>query len=586
MAGISSPREVLPGSSESYWDECLQLRLAQRNLLDGSSTRIYDEEMAAINTMMRSLAARRNATLIAPVLERDVLVLIFEACRDDSVAVQQASAVVDDPVDSTQLGQVALTPRRRIGWIACSQVCRHWRDVALETPSLWKELYLGLGPLWLKVSLDRAQSTPGIHLFGFMGRQRHTKHDGPILHRDMKYSHLSALSVNIQNHNLHKTFLFHLLRDKPSLERIVLKVGPKITGELVMAVTVLVHHSPMIRRISLGNTLMGWNPLPFTAHRLTRLDITIQGSHVFKDVSDPTLSIDIRSAVRFLKDAPALEVLKLYNAFPPLRVIPDADETIELPHLQELELVTDSYNCLYFVSHVTFQACKTQLDLVGDPIDALQIAALIQISFRLFYESNDADGAGVLHWIFGSARKMQILAHPTLYPVSGSDTGLSTLIKTDASLSFDLDSGVQLGAIVRAACDALPPSFVRTLVVEGRYANDLWQTYGECFPHVTRITTSNFGLFSLPHEPARFPRLESLDLLNLSLVLDGDHQRILRFIQRRQSSGRPIRRLGLHSTFADTVDSWPWVGVARELVEDVTVEDVIQTLTQLFTRRR
>ncbi|KAI0752313.1 hypothetical protein C8Q80DRAFT_441793 [Daedaleopsis nitida] len=51
-------------------------------------------------------------------------------------------------------------PRRALGWVSLMRVCRHWREVALATPTLWQIVDVNKTTTWLKLAIDRSCNAP------------------------------------------------------------------------------------------------------------------------------------------------------------------------------------------------------------------------------------------------------------------------------------------------------------------------------------------------------------------------------------------------------------------------------------------
>ncbi|KAI0264942.1 hypothetical protein BC834DRAFT_239003 [Gloeopeniophorella convolvens] len=349
----------MESSATSYWKECLRLRRETLDSVIGAqpqgalprptretSARILDEEILAINAILPPIVAYRNSFAVTSTLGPDVLLLIFEAYRDETSDEQQTDyhAGYSDGEPQPIVRSRRSSTNTPLGWIACSQVCQHWRRVALNTPSLWKDVSLHLGPMWMKTSLDRARSTPGINVFGRMGERY-----GELMKTTpdfLSFSQLSMISVYVPRAVLAR-FLKILLRSKAALQKIVLSEPPS-EDQFSILVLPLSLASPGIQRISLQNILLGWGTFPFTAHSLTRIDLLLDS---YPNDFQPRFSA--RSAVRFLRNTPALEVLRLCNAYPSLRASDDilegSDEIAELPHLQGLDLTLDALSCHYLI---------------------------------------------------------------------------------------------------------------------------------------------------------------------------------------------------------------------------------------------
>ncbi|KAG1821729.1 uncharacterized protein BJ212DRAFT_1477576 [Suillus subaureus] len=99
-----------------------------------------DEDLAALTESTRILRFRRNG--LAPIsgLPNEILTAIFEYLEEEERL---------DGYDSED------TP----ACVAVTHVCRHWRNVTLECPTLWRFISSS-SPFWLDVMLERSKETP------------------------------------------------------------------------------------------------------------------------------------------------------------------------------------------------------------------------------------------------------------------------------------------------------------------------------------------------------------------------------------------------------------------------------------------
>ncbi|KAI0259429.1 hypothetical protein BC834DRAFT_1045304 [Gloeopeniophorella convolvens] len=505
-------------------------------------------------------------------LDPDVLILIFELCRDDSTAVQRSKCEANR--HGSELSRQQPRPRDLLGWIACSQVCQHWRRVALDTPSLWGDIYLELGPTWMKTSADRAQSIPGIHAYGYMDKRY-----GEVIKsapNSLSFSRLRSFFIDMSC-TLLAPFFEILFRDKPVLRSIAIKgyLGEE-DPPFVCDYRLSDFTSPAVQRISLENILVKWDPLPFIAHSLTRFE--------FLGPAEPTVVLDdmtgyhLTNAIKFFQNTPALEILRLHHTFTVFDDIPEFDDEVaELSHLQELDIVTeDERNCHHFISHVNFPTPRMRLYLTGPLIDEAGIASLVHRTSQYFHrELHGSEVDGTLGWYHDHTDFVWLVVHSAQLNYrrpSECKIPLSDRSSVDVALSFS--PSILLQDLARVVCDALPPSFtIRTLVVDCHFYIGLWPVFVQCFPHVTTIITSDPAFIDIDAGsagPLRFPELATLELPLQDLYLGDQHaDALLHELRRRNSEGLPLQRLVVDNSFTDS----GWRDAASILVRELVLRN-------------
>ncbi|KAI0264941.1 hypothetical protein BC834DRAFT_881217 [Gloeopeniophorella convolvens] len=532
--------------------------------------RILEEEMAAYNALSQSIATHRKPLSVVSTLGSDILLSIFEAYRDESSFEQQVDHYANCVGPDADPRPSAKNP---LGWIVCSQVCQYWRRLALEAPSLWKEIYVGLGPGWMKISLDRAQSVPGIHIYGNM----HEQYDAIMLAAPefFDFSRLSMLSI-VAPYTVLARLTSHLHRAKPALQRIAINVERLIDRGLEIRLLdlrqLISAVSPTVQQISLTHATLRWIPLPFTAYSLTHLEVTPGGKGYY---DDPHPLRSVRSAVRFLRRTPALEVLKLGAAFSQvLDDVPDTDDGIvELPNLQLIAVIASPAQCHYLISHVKFPPPRQCYFYVVGSFDILldgaQINHLVRTVFRLpnrGFQDPEITGSLQLSPLPASSGFTELMfssTHLSCPPNEPSDPVTSD-VNADLRLSFD-DSAPVMEAAARVLCDVLPPSSVHALLVD-RASEEVWRTFAQHFSHVTIISTGDHNIISGGLPQPCFPELTSLklkDVYSQQEVDDPAIQVLLGELRRRKLAGRPLQ----HLLLSQYRGAPAWEGAARELVE-------------------
>jgi hypothetical protein len=116
-----------------------------------------DHEIEFLSELVQSQKARRNAISPISILPPKVLVLIFKAYRDDDINAlgdrdrnalatsSESCGICGREYSLTYLEELP----KHLGWIECSRVCQRWRHIVFETSSLWSDVIVDLGPIWL-----------------------------------------------------------------------------------------------------------------------------------------------------------------------------------------------------------------------------------------------------------------------------------------------------------------------------------------------------------------------------------------------------------------------------------------------------
>ncbi|KAI0064801.1 hypothetical protein BV25DRAFT_190059 [Artomyces pyxidatus] len=125
---------------------------------------------------------------------------------------------------------------RTLRWFVVAHVCRQWRAVAIDSPTLWQDVDFAMGPTWADVMLSRARTLPVTIHKSFI----------PVI-VDRSFGHVAPLKhweiFPRREIDLLKAHLFHV-------ERLLLKGPP--SGNC--------HRPPCCRLNSSQVTLPGYTP--------------------------------------------------------------------------------------------------------------------------------------------------------------------------------------------------------------------------------------------------------------------------------------------------------------------------------------
>ncbi|KAI0262747.1 hypothetical protein BC834DRAFT_373704 [Gloeopeniophorella convolvens] len=432
--------------------------------------------------------AESDRSVFSPIstLPSDALVFLFHSCKDNFISSVRHTLSEDDPYMQTEGPTLApISARTLPSWIACSHVCRRWRDIILHTPSLWADIVLDTGPIWTTQSLIRSGLVHEIRFFG----QLSSAFDGFFekqLSHPVDLSRLSLISISAPPPLLVQ-FLSRLPRNAPTLRTVEIGVSPSPGLVGTVPPDLLIRNSPHIDRIVIRSLAMIWNPPQTPTRVLTHLEINISiySSPVANQLSK------IEDAVDFIRGTPALEVLSLSGCFIALR---DAAGSIsvkaELPHLRTLVIDGSAPAIMYFLNHVSIpSASRVQLHftLLWPGQDPPILA--ISFVFRRFSARPRSHAAtGVLALLWNSGTGFQLLASSTVPANFHTLRTGDHFPEVDVDLRFDRgpDPGNK-SQLFLAACNELPPGFVHTLAVQGPDDLMLWGQLATRFPHITHI---------------------------------------------------------------------------------------------------
>ncbi|KAI0002597.1 hypothetical protein BJV74DRAFT_759338, partial [Russula compacta] len=111
-----------------------------------------DDELSALHMIMCAIRTRRNNFSLIGGLPPEILSCIFSFH-----AINQP--VAKDPI--YYFDSFPSTPTQvKLGWITVTHVCRHWRQVALSNPNLWRTIVFDLGAEWAEEMLTRSKAAP------------------------------------------------------------------------------------------------------------------------------------------------------------------------------------------------------------------------------------------------------------------------------------------------------------------------------------------------------------------------------------------------------------------------------------------
>ncbi|TFY50760.1 hypothetical protein EVG20_g11345, partial [Dentipellis fragilis] len=302
-----------------------------------AARRMLELEMEAVELVTSSLRTRYNALASVNRLSSEMLALVFHSLRQ-----------VDTP--GHRLDREVNTPSQIIGWVQVTHVCRQWRNIALEHPSLWSYIAFTLGAQWKEVFFRRSKMAPIVIEYD-LGYRQDTMGDfaGDVAHH---LSHTRELSLTGTLAEF-ASILPPLRGPAPLLERLEfcnvttdVDVMPSLPPDIFSG------YAPRLRHIRLPSWHLHWPSVTFEA--LVYLSISQKRGHSISEGIDCTG--ELSQVLGVLARMPALEFLSLEHVLlPPARgATPHSvyGPMVTLSKLEHLHLTDDIRNCGLALRHI------------------------------------------------------------------------------------------------------------------------------------------------------------------------------------------------------------------------------------------
>ena len=376
-----------------------------------------DEEIDMVSLarrfgLTRSVRSRRNALARISVLPPELLVRIF---RLHALEVPPCPGGL-----------------QKVGWIAVTHVCQHWRQVALGDSSLWARI-TGFSPntKWISEMLVRARNAPLIVDFAVTPvtegvLSKFTPHIFRI--RELR---LCGLSLPQGLFPPNQGLLEICALEAPALEHFELGSSAPypVTFHQLGGMTLFRGQAPKLRTLSLTNVTIPWSRIP--CGQLTQLKIIC--SRGVSAPSTPSPS-DPNQLVDLLINSPDLEVLVLEFSLPAIpSQAPDGRE-IHLPRLSRL--------CL-----------GGSTSRIANLFKMLQLPSSTTLRLRCISEDPSTDNTNIIlplvsdHFHNSAAvefKSLEIAINNGLIDVTASTTHPKSTISPLHALEDDTDSDAEL----------------------------------------------------------------------------------------------------------------------------------------------
>ncbi|KAF9241051.1 hypothetical protein BU15DRAFT_45227, partial [Melanogaster broomeanus] len=324
-----------------------------------------DDEVALLKLPICALLTQRNALSPVSRLPHEILATIF---------LYQAYSFYQDPRYSGTWGAPP--------WANVSYICRHWRDVALNTSSLWSFLFVS-PPRWTKELLSRTNMLP----LRIRINVRYWAREEMIFLEQVTtdVTRIQDLSLKLPRNLTEGIFSKLSTTPAPLLHTLRLFVTQTDTESALVPDTLFSRETPALRTLELYRCHVPWSSPIFTALTTLRLrDIASS--------SQPTIT-EILAMLRHMSD---LAHLYLENALPSAEDTLDSwdslpSECFDLPHLSCLALVAPFSTVVVFLSNVTVPL-KTEVRLCcRRDVFTASYATLYPLLERRFNTASDVE---------------------------------------------------------------------------------------------------------------------------------------------------------------------------------------------------
>ncbi|KAI0056490.1 hypothetical protein BV25DRAFT_1995565 [Artomyces pyxidatus] len=471
-------------SAQSFWKTALNERLSplQESNAGNPSRRdvqdALDAEDAVLRDVLLSIRSRQNAFSPIGTLPPEVLAMVFKIYADEF------------PPESylTPSEGSALDPWKGLAWVLVTYVCRRWREVALEHPSLWRRINLEHGPRWTREFISRAKAIPLV----FQGQALFLASPNPVitelLHANLQ--RIQSISVEGNHHALKAITNALAILAAPILHVLDIKqfyYRPTPDERVTLA-----HISaPRLTHLKLDGVQFMWSAFPMG--NLTHLYITVEHRPAWarRHGGEPIFIPGHDKFISLLAQMTRLENLHLSNCIPscPTSSINDG-RFIKLPHLAALKLNGATVDIVDLMRRITMPLTAT-IHLVCSSDDSSGEECLSVLPFitgRLSATTGESIRFRVLTITEGE--QFESLGFRVRDCCVWKDNGNAQLFASRAAgeVNLQLDWGNpdfrDVVPIARRICKALPLQDVEALGVLGQqqtwHAGDWVDAFRSC----------------------------------------------------------------------------------------------------------
>ncbi|THH12203.1 hypothetical protein EW146_g7780 [Bondarzewia mesenterica] len=346
--GLSNPAEYWPTVAHPRllaFDPTTILEVNDPQTADTIRSGI-DHESYSIRTVLSTLNTRRNALLLICRLPSEVLAHVFEFCLTYEVP------------GARWMFRISGRARSTLGWIKVTHVCRKWRQVSLENPSLWRNITSHLGVAWMEEMLRRSKSS--------LINIREIYHLSTIMLESIPVSrhlsHLRTLCIHATPDDI-QPFLKSLTSSAPFLENLELacvrnrQSNSRRRAVVILPTDIFSNSLPRLNNLTITGLCFPFSVTPLRS--LVHLKVIFPDTGVLLPVPDAPaeatseLRLKLAQFLDTLKEMPELEVLELKDAVPvPPSTslhLPSVTQIVPLTHLTLLALTGPALHCVNLI---------------------------------------------------------------------------------------------------------------------------------------------------------------------------------------------------------------------------------------------
>lgn len=350
-----SPRRMVPGHSSSYVSVVQCFSRPDVIISQCSDQQQLAEQIASTQETLIHLKNRYNAHSPVGRLPPEILSEIF---------LTQAAKLRDERLSSLLSDQYNFAHARFYTWMNVSQVCHHWRTVALGCAKLWA--WIAFEPRlpedFYQLLLERARDSipltvvftifdPRSYCHGCLSSERfHVHYDNALeqLHTILPRVRELLLYLDWEEHDEIWDDL-NVATDALEIMRVEAVGAARVTemrgSHVVLPAELFASHAPRLHSLAISGIGFSW-PSTIFAHSLRHLEIS---KCEFEDGDD-----DFCRLIPIIHPLALLETLKIiwWRRTNAQHVVLEGYETVVLPHLQQLTVSAECQHVMTFLTHI------------------------------------------------------------------------------------------------------------------------------------------------------------------------------------------------------------------------------------------